>query len=194
MGDTDRLTRRDFLDKVTRGALVVAVGGAAGPLALRRGGEAPRRESVWQIDPLKCIQCGNCATECVLDISAVKCVHDFVMCGYCRPCLGFFKPHPIALDSGAENQVCPTGAIARRWVEDVYFEYEIDEDLCIGCAKCVAGCQAFGNGSFYLQVRHDRCLNCNECAIATRCPADAFIKLPADRPYIVKHLWMEKHG
>ena len=46
-------------------------------------------------------------------------------------------------------------------------EYIIDEELCIGCAKCVKGCAAFGNGSLHLQVRHDRCLNCNECTIAT---------------------------
>ena len=35
-------------------------------------------------------------------------------------------------------------------------------------------------------VRHDRCVNCNECAIAQVCPADAFVRLPASDPYILK--------
>jgi electron transport complex protein RnfB len=58
--------------------------------------------------------------------------------------------------------------------------------LCIGCAKCVEGCTRFGNGSFYLQVRHDRCLNCNECSIARVCAGDAFRRVPASQPYIIK--------
>jgi len=192
--DSDQMSRRKFLDHVKRGALAVAIVGGGAPLAARLGAEEPEGEMVWQVDPLKCIQCGRCATECVLDLSAVKCVHDFAMCGYCKLCLGFFKPQPAELDSGAENQLCPTGAIDRSFIEDPYFEYVIKEELCIGCAKCVAGCQAFGNGSLYLQVRHDRCENCNECAIAVECPADAYVKLPAKRPYIVKHLWMEEHS
>ena len=194
MADDHRITRRRFLDGLTRGALAVAAGGAVAPLAWRARKAGSRRELVWQIDPLKCIQCGRCATECVLDVSAVKGVHDFARCGYCKLCRGFFRPPPAALDSGAENQACPTGAIRRRFVEDPYFEYAIDEERCIGCGKCVKGCQAFGNGSYYLQVRHDRCKNCNECAIAAACPADAFIRIPADRPYIIKHLWMKDHG
>jgi electron transport complex protein RnfB len=58
--------------------------------------------------------------------------------------------------------------------------------LCVGCAKCVKGCNAFGNGSLFLQVRHDRCLNCNACAIARACPSDAFRRISADQPYILK--------
>ena len=50
-----------------------------------------------------------------------------------------------------------------------YFEYTIDEGLCIACGKCVVGCRLM-NGSLFLQVRHDRCLNCNECSIAVACP------------------------
>ena len=38
-----------------------------------------------------------------------------------------------------------------------------EEDRCIGCAKCVQPCEMFGNASFYLQVRHDICVNCNNC-------------------------------
>ena len=86
------------------------------------------------------------------------------------------------LDTGAENQLCPTGAITRKYIEKQsgvrYFEYTIDERLCIACGKCVVGCRLM-NGSLYLQVRHDRCLNCNECSIAVACPAQAFRRVPA---------------
>jgi electron transport complex protein RnfB len=37
-------------------------------------------------------------------------------------------------------------------------------------------------------VRHDRCLNCNECAIARVCPADAFRRVPVDQPYLDKEI------
>jgi len=175
-------SRRDFVAATVRGAALVVAGGMTALLADRAAGES----TVWQIDPAKCTMCGRCATECVLDPSAVKCVHAYAMCGYCDLCTGFFKPDAAALNEGAENQLCPTGAIKRTFVEDPYFEYDIDEPLCIGCGKCVAGCAAFGNGSLFLQIRHDRCVNCNECAIAKACPADAIRRVPADQPYLLK--------
>ncbi len=177
-----RLSRREFLVGMGRGASLLTVGGTVGVLFT----VWQREEMVWQIDPFKCTQCGQCATECVLDLSATKCVHDFRMCGYCEFCFAFFQTNPVALETGAENQMCPTGAIQRKFVEEPYFEYEIDEELCNACGRCVEGCNTFGNGSLYLQVRHDRCLNCNECAIAVACPAQAFIRLPADAPYVIK--------
>ena len=183
--------RRDWL----RGAALAVLGGGSGWLiwnSQRRDGAATAgqgapTEWLWQLDPNKCIACGNCATYCVLDESAVKCVHNHPMCGYCELCTGFFEPDPMNLDAGAENQLCPTGAILRQFVEDPYFEYHIEESLCIGCGKCVKGCSTFGNGSLYLQVLHDRCLNCNECAIAVACPSDAFQRVPTDRPYLHKN-------
>jgi Na+-translocating ferredoxin:NAD+ oxidoreductase subunit B len=78
------------------------------------------------------------------------------------------------------------GAIKRTYVEDPYYEYTIDEPLCIGCGKCVKGCYSFGNGSLFLQVRHDRCLNCNDCSIARGCPSGAFRRVPANSPYLFK--------
>jgi len=108
------------------------------------------------------------------------------LCGYCDLCGGNLKPDTNARSTAAENQLCPTAAIQRKYIEDPYFEYIIDEILCIGCAKCVAGCTSFGNGSLHLQVRHDRCKNCNECAIARVCPADAFQRVPVDTPYMIK--------
>jgi electron transport complex protein RnfB len=82
----------------------------------------------------------------------------------------------------------PTGAIKRTFVEDPYYEYTIDKTLCIGCGKCVKGCNAFGNGSLFLQVQHDRCLNCNECSIAAACPSQAYSRVPVDKPYILKRV------
>jgi len=182
------LTRRSLLESGVRGACLLALGGVAGFAV----GKARRSELVWQLDPYKCVACGNCATYCVLAESAVKCVHSYPMCGYCELCTGFFDPDPRALHTGAENQLCPTGAIVRTFVEDPYFEYTIDEKLCIGCGKCVKGCKTFGNGSLYLQVRHDRCKNCNECSIAVACPSGAFARAPAHRPYRLK--WMNQSG
>ena len=183
-GETPKTPRRHFLRDMLRGTILLATGGLAGGLFQRRSA----RRMVWQINPFKCSQCGQCATDCVLDVPAVKCVHDYTMCGYCGLCTGFFVPDPISLDTGAENQICPTGAIRRRFIEDPYYEYTVDESLCIGCGKCVLGCGTFGNGSLYLQVRHDRCLNCNECAIARNCPEQAFVLVPAEKPYFIKHL------
>lgn len=179
------VSRRELLKAGLGGAVLVGLGGAIAARA--RGGD-----TVWQIDPRKCVACGNCASYCVLEPSAVKCVHAYAMCGYCDLCTGFFEPEPHALDTGAENQLCPTGAIRRSFVEDPYYEYTIDEALCIGCGKCVVGCATFGNGSLFLQVRHDRCVNCNECSIAAACPSGAFVRVPADRPYLLKHKLKDK--
>lgn len=146
-----------------------------------------RRNLVWQIDPTKCVQCERCATECVLSPSAVKCVQSYPICGYCQLCFGYFQPNAPQFTPAAENQLCPTGAIERLFVEEPYWEYNIIEDACIGCAKCVKACELFGNGSFYLQVRHDRCLNCNNCSIAMKCPSGAWERVPVSAPYQLKH-------
>lgn len=180
--DKGKITRRDFIKNSIRGACLLGIGGSMGLLLSRSSAS----DTVWQLDPHKCIQCGRCADHCVLEESAVKCVHDFAMCGYCKLCTGYFEPQPNDLNTGAENQICPTGAIQRGFVEHPYYEYIIEEPLCIGCAKCVKGCGSFGNGSLFLQVRHDRCLNCNECTIATVCPSEAFKRVPSSQPYILK--------
>ncbi len=180
--DDKSLNRRDFLRKTVGSLAGLGVAGIAGTALLHSDDET----FVWQLDPEKCVQCGRCATECVLTPSAVKCVHAYAICGYCKLCGGFHQPQAGATDSAAENQLCPTAAIKRTFVEDPFYEYAIDEELCIGCAKCVKGCDSFGNGSLFLQVRHDRCLNCNECAIARVCPSGAFRRVPASQPYILK--------
>lgn len=180
---SEAISRKDFLTLAGRGSLLLALGGTVGFLGTKR----KRGVGLWQIDPFQCTQCGRCATHCVVKPSAVKCKHDYPMCGYCELCFGFFKTHPVALDEGAENQMCPTGAIVRSFVEDPYHEYTILEELCIGCGKCVEGCNAFGNGSLHLQVDHSLCLNCNECAIAVACPANAFFRTTGEFPYVIKH-------
>jgi electron transport complex protein RnfB len=184
------INRRNFLRNGLWAAVLTGLGAAAGFLSRR----SSKRNTVWQIDPEICIACGNCATYCVLEESAVKCVHAYAMCGYCRICFGFFGPEPLDINEGAENQLCPTGAIKRTFVEDPYYEYTIDESLCMGCGKCVKGCKTFGNGSLFLQVRHDRCLNCNECSIAAACPSGAFKRVPADKPYLLKRVDIDKNN
>jgi len=179
-------SRRGFLADGIRVAGTLALGSTAGFVAGRRGRE---EETVWQLDPDQCVACGNCATHCVLDISAVRCLQCFDMCGYCDICTGYFEVDYHSVDTGAENHLCPTGAIIRKFVERMggqrYYEYTIDEPLCIGCGKCVKGC-ALMNGSLYLQVMHDRCLNCNECSIAIACPSEAFRRVPASKPHLLK--------
>ncbi len=173
--------RREFINNGVRLTLGLTVVGT-GALALTR---STGKDYVWQIDPFKCTQCGRCATDCVKAESAVKCVHAYDLCGYCDLCGGYFKPG-AKLETGAENQLCPTAAIQRKFIEEPFFEYIIDEELCIGCGKCVKGCAAFGNGSLQLQIRHDLCLDCNQCSIATVCPSDAISRIPANEPYIIK--------
>jgi len=175
-----------FLSQGMRVAGSIAVGALGGFLAGRKGKAG---ETLWQIHPDKCMGCTNCATYCVLDESAVKCVQCFDMCGYCDICTGYFDTGYSALDTAAENQLCPTGAIVRTFIEEKagqrFYEYTIDTALCIGCGKCVKGC-ALMNGSLYLQVLHDRCVNCNECAISVACPTQAFERVSSARPYLLK--------
>ena len=180
----NKLGRRAFVGNVARCAGVIGLGGTAVAWAALEGRSA---ETVWQIDPMKCVQCEHCATSCVVSPSAVKCVQSYSICGYCQLCFGYFQPNAPELTSAAENQLCPTDAIERVFIEDPYWEYNIREDRCIGCAKCVMPCEMFGNASFYLQVRHDICVNCNNCSIAMQCPSGAWERVPADQPYILKH-------
>ncbi|NQU86743.1 MAG: ferredoxin [Mariniphaga sp.] len=177
--------RREFIQKGARITLGLAVGGL-GAMAFTK---STKDEWVWQIDPFECTQCGRCATECVLNPSAVKCVHAYDLCGYCDLCGGYLKPDAPERSTAAESQLCPTAAIERKFIEEPYFEYIINEDLCIGCAKCVKGCTAFGNGSLHLQIMHNICLNCNECSIARVCPNDAINRVKADEAYQVKGSW-----
>ncbi len=178
----EKRTRRDFLRDGLRAIATLLLGGIVGVVVRK----LHARDTVWQLDPNICVQCEKCATECVLSLSAVKAVHAHDMCGHCKLCGGYHRPDAKVQDTAAENQICPTKAIKRTFIEDPYYSYRIEEEKCIGCAKCVKGCNAFGNSSLYLQVRHDRCLNCNQCSIAEACPSGAFRQIPAEQAYILK--------
>lgn len=175
-------SRRQFIKEILRYSIGVALVGVAG-YSLKN---AKAKNYVWQIDPFKCTACGRCETHCVLKPSAVKCFHAYALCGYCDLCGGYLKPGSTERNTAAENQLCPTAAIERRFIEEPYFAYHIHEDLCIGCSKCVKGCTSFGNGSLHLQIQHELCDNCNECAIARVCPSNAIIRVPANNPYMIK--------
>jgi len=178
------IARRKFLQTigtVVAGGSILAVTGVL-------AGKVKEDDStlLWQIDPDKCTQCGRCETDCVLPISAVKCIHANCVCGYCDLCGGYYRSNVKELNTAAENLMCPTGAIKRVFVEDPYFEYTIDEDLCNGCGKCVKGCGSFGNGSLYLQVKRELCKDCNECKIALVCASDAITRVPKSFAYKLK--------
>lgn len=174
--------RRQFIKECLRYSVGLAVIGVTGT-AFKK---AQAQKWVWQIDPFKCTTCGRCETACVFKPSAVKCFHAYALCGYCDLCGGYLKPGSTERNTAAENQLCPTAAIERRYIEEPYYAYHIIEELCIGCGKCVKGCTAFGNGSLHLQIQQTLCDNCNECAIARVCPSNAIKRVPADQPYLIK--------
>ena len=179
------ISRKKFLRLCGTIAAGTAVASLTG-VSIRRVRAADEASQFWQIDPAICTNCGKCETDCVLPVSAVKCVHAVKVCGYCDLCGGYYRSNVKELDTAAENLMCPTGAIKRSFVEDPYFEYTIDEGLCNGCGKCAKGCNSFGNGSLYLQVKQELCKNCNECTIANVCPAGAIKRVPDSMVYMLK--------
>ncbi len=210
------MTRRRFLKTLAQGSALLALGGLTGSLLFRKSGapslsacgDCPSLDKlktctacnrwndpslkdalVWQIDPTRCVKCGRCETACVRKPSAVKAVHNFSICGYCDKCSGYFSAETQQLTTAAENLQCPTDALRRAFVEKPYYEYSVASELCIGCGRCVRGCQKYGNGSLYLQVHQRLCAHCNECSIARVCEGRAFVRRPASQPYILKEVY-----
>jgi len=152
----------------------------------------------------------RCATECVRERSAVRAVNDFAICGYCFICPAYFDvssevyspeeaealgPYPdgASREGTHKKLICPQDAIRRHVVGERdpfdpyndFFEYTIDENKCNGCGLCVENCRApMGNTSLRLEVRHNLCLDCNQCRIAAKCPTEAFYRgsVKADKP------------
>jgi len=179
----ENIDRREILKKALWGVSVAGLGGITGFVLPR----TIKSKTAWQIDPFKCVSCSRCETECVLMHSAVRCVHIPAMCGHRETCPAFFDIDPLGPDTASRTQLCPQRAIRRSPVSDPYYSYTIDTGRCSGCAKCVERCGEFGNGSLFLQIHHNLCINCNECKIAAACPATAIKKVPADEPYIFKN-------
>lgn len=182
MNAEKKIKRREFLNTGIR----MGIGAGLGAIGIGLTVRAVSGKPIWQLDPAKCIQCGKCATSCVLQTSAVKCVHVTDMCGYCDLCSGYLRPNVKELNTAAENRLCPNDAIVRTFIEEPYFEYTIIEELCNGCGKCVKNCGAFGNGSLQLQIQQKLCVNCNQCAIARVCPSEAFSRVDNNTPYLLK--------
>ncbi|MBN2434604.1 MAG: 4Fe-4S binding protein [Spirochaetes bacterium] len=177
------LSRRDLLKKL----FLWATGGTVAGLILGPWfNRIAFKRRLWQIDPDKCTNCGLCENACVKFHSAVRCVHTYAICGYCDLCSGYYRQGTAMLDTAPERQICPTGAIERNFIENPYFEYRINRELCIGCGRCAKNCEAFGNGSLYLQIDQEYCSHCNQCAIAAVCPANAIRPTEASLPYLLK--------
>ena len=181
---SEKSSRREFFDRSFRVLGLAGIGGSAILLAKRSASSM-----VFQVDPSKCAACDLCRTSCVLSHSAVKAVNEFTKCGYCQLCPAYFdvtsQPDEKGLPTG---KTCPQDALKRRVVGKIdeddpnnnYYEYTIDESLCDGCGKCVKACKPpAGNGSLHLEVRYNRCLECDSCAIQRVCPESAVIRIPA---------------
>jgi Na+-translocating ferredoxin:NAD+ oxidoreductase subunit B len=179
---SDKPNRRQFFERSFRIVGLAGIGTATALLTRRAASN-----TVFQVDPSRCIGCDLCRTSCVLSHSAVKAVNEFTKCGYCQLCPAYFdvasQPDEMGLPTG---KVCPQDALKRRVVgkidtEDAnnnYYEYTIDESLCDGCGKCVKACKPpAGNGSLHLQVRYNRCLECDACAIQRACPESAIVRI-----------------
>ena len=60
----------------------------------------------------------------------------------------------------------------------------VDKTVCMHCGACVGTCPQ--NAMFLHETWIEFLENCNECAIAKVCPTQAFVRVPSDRPYLLK--------
>lgn len=187
----EKTNRRKFLGNAVRGATFAGLGGATAYLVYKS-----RKLYAWQLDSTKCVNsrlgalgvdvCELCASECVLQLSAVRAVNEFSKCGRCYICPAYFDVKSAVTPEGLPSQkLCPRDAIERKPIGYIdpddpannFYEYIIDETLCNGCGRCVMGCkEPAGLGSITLQVRHNTCTDCNQCAIAVACPDEAYFQ------------------
>ena len=121
-------------------------------------------------------------------LSAVRAVNNFSACGRCYICPAYYKiTSAVGPDGLPSEKVCPRDAIERTpigWIDpddpaNNFYEYTIDETKCNGCGLCVMECkEPAGLSSIVLEVRHNVCLDCNRCSIASVCPEDAYDRRP----------------
>ena len=179
---SEKSSRRQFIDRSFRIIGLAGIGGASAVLVRRAASS-----TVFQVDPSLCVACDLCRTSCVLSHSAVKAVNEFTKCGYCQLCPAYYdvtsQPDEMGLPTG---KVCPRDALKRRVVGKIdeedpnnnYYEYTIDESLCDGCGKCIKACKPpAGNGALRLEVRYNRCLECDSCTIQIACPESAIVRI-----------------
>lgn len=179
------MERRKFLNRAGRAACALAMGGLVYRVVANQLGDeqpGPRTRHAWAIDMDKCTACGKCKTLCVRTPSAVKAVNDQKKCSFCVVCYGHISNKYIASDKimTEGKKICPVDAVIRKEYsggKDGYFIYEIDDNKCDGCCKCVEYCTKRGTKSMFLIIRPDLCLNCNSCNIAIHCPEKAVDKV-----------------
>jgi electron transport complex protein RnfB len=191
-----------MLGHAARGAAAVGLGGSALYLIAKADGQI-----VWRIDTARCVNsrlgavgvdtCGLCTTECVVAQSAIRAVNDYEKCGRCYICPAYYNVKSAVDEEGLPSEkLCPRDAIERKPIGEIdpedpannYYEYVIDETKCDGCGKCVMGCkEPAGLGSIRLAVRHDLCVDCNRCSIATACPDDAIGQTPVEEALAELH-------
>jgi electron transport complex protein RnfB len=177
------------LGNIARGATLVGLCGG-GAFLVKKTSDV----YAWQLDPAKCVNsrlgatgvevCELCASECVVNLSAVRAVNEYSKCGRCYICPAYFDITSAVNEEGLPSQkLCPRDAIERKaigWVDpddpaNNFYEYIIDEEKCNGCGRCVMGCkEPAGLGSIKLEVRYAYCLHCNRCSIAIACPDEAY--------------------
>lgn len=180
-----KYNRRKFIIYACRAAFGVAIG----TLVYRVTGSflndeqpGPVTRHAWQINTDKCTGCGLCKTLCVRTPSAAKAVNDQKKCSFCVVCYGHISNKNIDSDKimSEGKLVCPQDAVMRKEQsggKDGYFIYEIDDDKCDGCCKCVEQCIKKGTKSMFMIIRPDLCINCNDCNIAAHCPEKAVDKV-----------------
>ena len=190
---SDGLTRRDALNRVARGTVLLGFSGTAAFLIEKADGQV-----VWQVDASRCVNsrlgevgvpvCTLCTTECVVQQSAVRAVNNFRECGRCYICPAYYNIKSAVDEKGLPSEkLCPRDAIERQPIGMVdpgdpannFYEYIIDDEKCDGCGICVKGCkEPLGLGSIILKVRHNLCVDCNHCAISLACPKEALVRQP----------------
>jgi Na+-translocating ferredoxin:NAD+ oxidoreductase subunit B len=181
----EKSNRRSFLINAARTTCALALGGMVYRVAgsyLNDENPGPATRHAWQIDTEKCTACGKCQTLCVRTPSAVKAVNDQKKCSFCVVCYGHISNKNIASDKimTEGKRVCPVDAVIRKEYsggKDGYYTYEIDDNKCDACCKCVEHCTKKGTRSMFLIIRPDLCMNCNSCNIAVNCPEKAVDKV-----------------